>query len=97
MSQQEEQQEQQPPLLISTELSKLIDDITDNTLKIRKLFKQIDELALKEGFSTDEIDLLIHEKYKELLLNNKSIVGVTNNNNNNNPNSSYPYSHQYFK
>ena len=92
MSQQQEEQPSQQPLLISTELSKLIDDITDNTLKIRKLFKQIDELALKEGFSTDEIDLLIHEKYKELLNKSITVPPVVVNN----PNSSYPYS-QYFK
>jgi len=119
MSQQEEGQQQgqspqqgqqQQQLYLSAKLLRLIDDITENTLKIRNLFKQLDEQAIKEGFfNTDEIDLLIHEKYKELL--NKSITAaaaagvVTNNNNdnittidnNNNTNSSsYPYS-QYFK
>ncbi len=88
--QEEEVEQQQPQQQLSTELLRLIDNITDSTLKIRNLFKQIDEIALKEELSTDDIDLLIHNKYKELL--NKSIA-VTNNNN---PNSSYPYS-QYFK
>ncbi len=88
--QEEEVEQQQPQQQLSTELLRLIDNIKDSTLKIRNLFKQIDEIALKEELSTDDIDLLIHNKYKELL--NKSIA-VTNNNN---PNSSYPYS-QYFK
>ena len=80
MNQEQEQSQ------LSTELLELINDITDNTLKIRNLFKQLDELVLKAGLSTDDIDLIIHNKYKELL--KKSIPGVTVTNN-----SSYSYSH----
>ena len=68
---------------ISQELESLIDELVNNLIKGKQLFKKIDELALKEGFKPktndnnnnnnntnnddNELDTIIYQKYQNAL------------------------------
>jgi len=104
MSQDQEQQQSSlssSPSPSSTELDNLIDELVkDNLLKVRELLIKVDNIAQKEGsrFTSDEIDIMIHERYLDALRNKiMSDANTTiSSNNNSNTNSRSPY-FQYFK
>ena len=68
---------------LSKELESLIDELVDNLIKGKQLFKKIDELALREGFKVtnihstnnnnddddddNELDTIIYQKYQDAL------------------------------
>jgi hypothetical protein len=63
----EQQQKQQQP---SAELDNLIEQFKDTLLKVRELLIKIEETARSEGFTnSDEIDIMIHQRYVDGLRN----------------------------
>ena len=63
----EQQQKQQQP---SVELDNLIEQFKDTILKVRELLIKIEETARSEGFpNSDEIDIMIHQRYVDGLRN----------------------------
>lgn len=51
---------------LSKELASLIEDYKNNLLKVRELYFKIEDKAItEEGYTGDEIALLLDQKYKE--------------------------------
>ena len=54
----------------SAELDNLIEQFKDTLLKVRELLIKIEETARSEGFTnSDEIDIMIHQRYVDGLRN----------------------------
>ena len=69
---------------LSKELASLIEDYKNNLLKVRELYSKIENKAIKEeGYTENEIALLLDQKYKEALATIKKKKEATNINNNN--------------
>ena len=96
---------------LSKELASLIEDYKNNLLKVRELYFKIEDKAIKEeGYTEDEIALLLDQKYKEALATikkKKETININNNNNNtisstiattnNNKNEENKYFQRYFQ
>ena len=77
---------------LSKELESLIDELVDNLIKGKQLFKKIDELALREGFKVtnihstnnnnhdNELDTIIYQKYQNALKSHNENNNTTFNN-----------------
>ena len=68
----------------SKELVDLIDELKDNLVNVKYLFKKVEKMARQEGLETDEIDDMIYQKYKYNLSPPSSSKAPINTNNNNN-------------
>lgn len=95
---------------LSKELASLIEDYKNNLLKVRELYFKIEDKAIKEeGYTENEIALLLDQKYKEALATikkKKETTTINNNNNtissttattNNNKNEENKYFQRYFQ
>lgn len=94
---------------LSKELASLIEDYKNNLLKVRELYFKIEDKAIKEeGYTEDEIALLLDQKYKEALATikkKKETININNNNTisstiattNNNKNEENKYFQRYFQ
>ena len=63
---------------LSKELASSIEDYKNNLLKVRELYFKIEDKAIKEeGYTENEIALLLDQKYKEVLATIKKKKEVT--------------------
>ncbi len=94
---------------LSKELASLIEDYKNNLLKVRELYFKIEDKAIKEeGYTENEIALLLDQKYKEALatikkkkettnINNNNTISSTTATTNNNKNEENKYFQRYFQ
>ena len=88
---------------LSKELGSLIEDYKNNLLKVRELYFKIEDKAItEEGYTGDEIALLLDQKYKEAFatikkkkettnIDNKNTISSTSATTNNNKNEENKY------
>ena len=68
---------------LSKKLASLIEEYKNNLFKVRELYFKIEDKAIKkEGYTEEEIALLLDQKYKEALATIKKKKETTNINNN---------------